>query len=54
MVDVFVNMTDKFGNGWSGNIVAVRQNGVIVGTFGENFTSGFSRLPLKITIPANI
>ena len=30
-------MTDSLGDGWSGNILVIRQNGVIVGTFGANF-----------------
>jgi hypothetical protein len=47
-------MSDSFGNGWNGNVFGFRQNGTIVGTFGNGFTSGRTFGPLNVTIPGNI
>lgn len=45
-----ITMTDSFGDGWNSNILAVRQNNIIVGTFGNNFSTGFSSGPVFITV----
>ena len=31
-------MTDYYGDGWNDNILGLRQNGVVIGTFGKDFT----------------
>ena len=49
-----ISMSDSFGNGWNGNVFGFRQNGTIVGTFGNGFTSGRTFGPLNVTIPGNI
>jgi len=33
-------MDDSFGDGWNGNVVAIKQKGVTIGTFGTTFTGG--------------
>jgi hypothetical protein len=45
-----VTMTDSFGDGWNGNILAFRQNGQVVAKFGDTFTTGFSVAPINFTI----
>lgn len=47
-------MTDSAGNGWNGNVLAVRQNNVIVGRFGLNFTSGSTYGPIYITVNSQL
>ena len=42
-------MTDSFGDGWNGNTMSVRQNGVTVATIGSTFTTGAG--PINITVP---
>jgi hypothetical protein len=38
-------MADYWGDGWSGNILGIRQKwGFIVSTFGDNFKSGFTTI----------
>ena len=44
------NMTDSYGDGWNSNILGIRQNGTIVGYFGNQFISGFSNGPLEIYV----
>lgn len=43
-------MTDSFTDGWEGNVIAIKQNGEIKGTFGETFTTGSSHPPVYITV----
>ena len=43
-------MTDSGSNGWSGNILGIKQNGAMVGTFGNAFTYGSSSGPINITV----
>lgn len=33
-----IMMTDAKGNGWNGNVLAIKQNNTVVGTFGSAFT----------------
>jgi len=47
-------MTDSYGDGWNGNTIAVRQNNIIVGIFGGNFTTGTSYGPVFIPVLANL
>jgi hypothetical protein len=51
---VTVTLTDSYGDGWNGNILAFRQNGTIVGTFGANFLSGAYYIPMNITLRGNV
>lgn len=43
-------MSDAYSDGWEGTILGVKQNGTIVKTFGNNFTSGSTSGPVQITI----
>lgn len=45
-----ITMTDFFGDGWNGNVISVKQNNAVVGTFGGNFTNGSSSGPLYILV----
>lgn len=47
-------MSDSYGDGWNGNVLAIIQNGATVGTFGSNFISGFSSGPIYIAIQSNL
>ena len=53
-IDLIITMTDSFGDGWKGNILGLRQNNTIVGTFGSSFTTGFSTDPVLITVKGNL
>lgn len=53
-VNLTINMSDSYGDGWEGSIVAVRQNGVIIDTFGANYTFGRTKGPFYMQIAANI
>ena len=35
-----VNLTDAYNDGWDGTVLGFKQNGIIVATFGNGFTSG--------------
>ena len=35
-----IKMTDSYGDGWNNNVLALKQNGIIVAEFGESFTEG--------------
>lgn len=48
-----ISLTDSFGDGWNGNILAVKQNGIVMGTFGSGFTTGTSSGPVYITVVGN-
>lgn len=45
-----IYMTDSYGDGWNGNILAIRQYNMTVGVFGAGFTSGFVSGPSYITV----
>lgn len=47
-------MTDSYGDGWEGSILGIKQNGMIVGTFGSAFTYGRSSGPVSITIQGSV
>ena len=42
-------LTDSWGDGWNGNTMSVRQNGILVATLGTTFTTGTG--PINITVP---
>lgn len=45
-----ITMTDSSGDGWEGNVLGIKQDGAMVGTFGSAFTSGGSSGPVLITV----
>lgn len=49
-----ITMTDSAGDGWNGNVISVKQNNAVVGTFGGNFTSGSSSGPFYIPIQGGL
>lgn len=53
-IELTIIMTDSYGDGWNGNILAIRQNNIIVGTFGSKFLYGTSPAPVKITVQGNV
>lgn len=54
-VTLEITLTDSFGDGWNGNILAIKQNNNIMGTFGNTFNSGSSfTYPIYIVVHANI
>ena len=48
---VTINMTDIGSNGWNGNVLGLSQNGVVIASFGANFTAGAKFGPVLATIP---
>ena len=53
-LELTITMTDTTSNGWNGNVLAIKQNNAIVGTFGENFTTGNSSGPVYIFVQGNL
>lgn len=49
-VTLSISMTDSFGDGWHGNTLVFKQGGVIVGSFGAGFNTGYSYGPTTVTI----
>lgn len=47
-------MTDSGNNGWGGIILGFKQVGLIVGMFGDDFTSGSSLGPKNITLMGEV
>ena len=47
-------MSDSFGDGWNGNILGIKQNNTIIGTFGSGFVTGFSSGPVYVNVQANV
>lgn len=47
-------MTDSYGDGWNGNILAIKQNNTVKGTFGSAFTSGSTTPNVYIVVQGNI
>ena len=41
-------MTDTWGDDWNDNVLGLRQNNFIVGTFGSDFTTGHSLGPKTV------
>jgi hypothetical protein len=46
-------MSDTSGDGWNNIILGFKQDGVIVATFGNDFTTGKSNGPINVRIPGN-
>lgn len=51
---IFVTMLDSWGDGWSGNTIALKQDNVVVATFGTGFTTGHQYGPVEIVIKRGI
>ena len=47
-------MTDSKGDGWNGNVLAIKQNDTIPGTFGSAFTAGSTTDPVYIRVQVNL
>lgn len=45
-----VDLTDAYGDGWNGAVLAFKQGGVIVGTFGTGFTTGSTYGPVSVPL----
>lgn len=43
-------MTDAYDDGWEGTILAVKQNGSIIKTLGDNFMNGSISGPVQVTV----
>ena len=43
-------MTDAYDDGWEGTILAIKQNGSIIKTLGDNFTNGSISGPVQVTV----
>lgn len=54
MINVTIKMTDSGSDGWNGNIISIKQNNNVVGTFGPTFSSGNSSRPIYLLIQGNI
>lgn len=52
-VTITITMTDSFGDGWNGNVLAIRQNSTNY-LFGNAFTTGKTSGPVSITLNANM
>jgi hypothetical protein len=53
-VTLTIKLSDSKGDGWNGNVIGLKQNGIQIATFGQTFTSGSSYGPISITIPSQI
>lgn len=49
-----VTMIDGYGDGWDGTVLGFKQNGILVGTFGNGFTSGATYGPVNIPLCPNL
>ncbi|MGG7034031.1 MAG: choice-of-anchor L domain-containing protein [Flavobacterium sp.] len=47
-------MGDTGGNGWEGNSMDVRQNGIVVATIGKDFTIGMGPQSVQVTLCNNV
>lgn len=53
-IKLSISMTDSYGDGWNGNVLAIKQNDAVVGTFGSLFTTGTTSGPVFITVQGNV
>lgn len=51
-INFTILMNDSFGDGWNGNIFGFKQNNIIIGSFGNNFTTGKTFGPVNVTLPS--
>jgi len=52
-LNLTITLSDSFGDGWNGNIIGIKQNNTIIGTFGNTFTTGTTNGPFYIVVQAN-
>lgn len=50
---ITITMTDSGSDGWSGTVLAIQQEGAIVKTFGNTFTSGSTSSSISATVLGN-
>lgn len=48
-----ITMTDSGNDGWNSNVLAIKQDGTVLGTFGGDFATGNSSGPVSITVQGN-
>ena len=53
-VTLTVAMTSVDGNGWSNNLISIKQGGRVVGTFGNTFRTGTQSDPVQIEVEGNL
>lgn len=49
-----IDLVDSYGDGWNGAIIGFKQNGVIVGTFGDAFTTGSTFGPISVDLEEDV
>jgi hypothetical protein len=49
-MNLTITMLDSWGDGWNGNVLGIKQNNVIVGTFGSGFSTGRTFGPAYIIV----
>jgi hypothetical protein len=49
-LNLTITMSDTYGDGWNGNVLGIKQNNTIVGTFGDTFTTGSAVNPVYIVV----
>jgi hypothetical protein len=52
-INYVIQLFDYFGDGWNNNILAIRQNGFVVATFGGGFTDGSAYGPENVLLTSN-
>ena len=52
-VTVNIRMSDSFGDGWSANVLAVKQNDITVAYLGSTFTTGSTSGPVPVILQGN-
>jgi len=53
-LNLTIIMTDSYGDGWNGNILTIKQNNAVVGSFGSSFTTGSVSSPVYIVVQGNL
>jgi len=48
LLNISVLLTDSYGDGWEGSIIGLKQNGIVVASFGQNFTFGYEKGPFSL------
>lgn len=49
-----IDLVDSYGDGWNGAVIGFKQNGIIVGTFGDAFTTGSIFGPISVDLEEDI
>lgn len=53
LLNLTITMSDTAGDGWNGNVLAIKQNNTILGTFGDGFTAGYASSPVYVAVKGN-